>query len=144
MSEEQNDNNSINQADIDAINKDIEDATNTLVSKETEEKIAKAKEEAKKEAEKEFLVNQRVKELEAEKQKLQEQMEAKEREAAERLASLNEKVNKYVESKTSINNENPFNGNNNSNNVESLSDDDVNNIEQESYQAFVEHRIRKP
>jgi Skp family chaperone for outer membrane proteins len=132
-----------NQEDIDAINKDIEDAKSKLVSKETEDKIAQAKEEAKKEAEKEFAVNQKVKELEEANQKLQEEKEAKEKEAAEKIANLAEKVNTYVESKQVVtNNETPFGSNNTD--VEKIPDEDIEKIENESYVAFVRDKVRKP
>lgn len=133
----------LNQEDIDAINKDIEDAKSKLVSKETEDKIAQAKEEAKKEAEKEFAVNQKVKELEEANQKLQEEKEAKEKEAAEKIANLAEKVNTYVESKQVVtNNETPFGSNNTD--VEKIPDEDIEKIENESYVAFVRDKVRKP
>ena len=61
--------------ELEAINADIEKAKGALVSKGTEELIQKAKEEARKEAEKEFLVNQRIKEIETQKAELQKKLD---------------------------------------------------------------------
>ena len=131
----------INEADIDALNKDIEDAKSKLVSKETEDKIVAAKEEAKKEAAVEFETNQKIKELEAQNEVYKKQMEDKEKEAAEKITMLSEKVNSYIESKAVVTNDNPFAKNNTSN--EEISDEDIKNIEQQSFTAFVEGRISK-
>jgi hypothetical protein len=127
--------------DIEAINKDIEDAKNKLVSKDTEAKILQAKEEAKKEAAKEFEVNARIKELEEDKKKLQESIELKEKEAAEKIANLAQKVNNYVESKAVINKQNsPLDK---TIDLDKVSDEDIDKIEQESFNAFINEKVRK-
>lgn len=135
--------NDINEADIEALNKDIEDAKSKLVSKETEEKLSAAKEEAKKEAAKEFEVNQRIKELEAQNEVYKKQMEDKEKEAAEKITILSDKVNSYIESKAVVSNNNPFDNKTNNSN-EQVSDEDIENIEKQSYAAFVDERVRQP
>ena len=141
MSEEEIKTEGISKEDIDAINKDIDDAKDKLVSKETDEKIEKAKAEAKAEAEKEFYLSQKAKELEEENKKLKEQMEAKEKEAAEKLTELTNKVNDYVESKAVISNDNPLDKVNAD--VEKLDDEEIAKIEDESFKAFIEERVKK-
>lgn len=141
MSEENKDN--INEKDLEALNNDIEDAKAKLVSKETEEKLAAAKEEAKKEAAKEFETNQRIKELEAELKKKEEAIVAKESESAEKISLLTDKVNNYIESKANVGSNNPFKGDSAEKNIEQMPEDDVEKIEHDSFNAFINERIRK-
>lgn len=131
----------LNNEDLDKLEKDMDNARNTLVSKETEDKIAQAKEEAKKEAEKEFLVNQRIKELEEEKVKLAEDKAKKEEEVAKQLEEMKEKLNAAITSRAVPTANNPFNDKPSSSNIDKLSDDEVNQIEQASYLAFEKRRL---
>jgi len=99
----------ITTEELDALNREIEEANKTLVSEDVAKVIKLEKEAAKKEAEKEFLVNQRVKDLEAEKDALVKAKEQSEKEAAEKLEALTKKVNSLVSSQAPVKNENPFN-----------------------------------
>jgi len=117
------------------INADIEKAKSSLVSKGTEELIQKAKEEAKKEAEKEFAVNQRIKEIETQKAELQKKLEDKEKSSAEELEKLKSKVNELVSSRASIQVQDPFKKPENQN-TDFMSDEKISQIEVASARAF--------
>jgi len=99
----------ITAEELESINKEIEEANKSLVSEDVAKVIKLEKEAAKKEAEKEFLVNQRVKDLEAEKIALAKEMEHSEKEAAAKLEKLTERVNSLISSKATVKNDNPFN-----------------------------------
>ena len=116
--------------------KEIAEAKEKLVSKETSEEIQKAKEEAKKEAEKEFATNQRIKELEEEKNKLAEDQKQKEKEAAEKLEALKKRLDEMATSQQPVNFENPFQNNNNQPNETIMTEEDVRTIEKDSARAF--------
>jgi multidrug efflux pump subunit AcrA (membrane-fusion protein) len=117
-----------------AINADIASAQSALVSKGTEELIQKAREEARKEAEKEFLVNQRIKEIETQKAELQKRLEDKEKASAEELDKLKTKVNELVSSRASIQVQDPFR--NPVNTGQELSEEKITQIEVASARAF--------
>ena len=67
----------------------------------------------------------------------------KEKEAAEKITILSDKVNSYIESKAVVSNNNPFDNKTNNSN-EQVSDEDIENIEKQSYAAFVDERVRQP
>lgn len=129
------------QEELKQIEADIQKARDSIVSKETSALIAKAKEEAKKEAEKEFLTNSKIKELEDEKEKLRQEQVNKEREAATQLEALKKKVDELTSSKAPINFKDPFRPagsqqNNNQGQSLNLTEEQINNIEFESGKAF--------
>jgi len=133
----------VTQEEIDAINKEIEEANKKLISEDVSELIKKEKELAKKEAEKEFLVNQRVKELEAELKRKDEERIASERASASQLQAIMEKVNALTASKAPVHNDNPF-ANEPSAPPQSkeLDEDTASEIERASYIAFMESASR--
>lgn len=126
--------------EVKAIQEDISKAKSSLVSKETDDQIAKAKEQARLEAEKEFTTNQKIQELKAENERIQSEKLEKEKEFADKFSQMNEKINEMIGSKQPVVPENPFKGNQstgpNQVNVESLSDDAVNAIEEKSAELF--------
>lgn len=126
--------------EVKAIQEDINKAKSSLVSKETDDQIAKAKEQARLEAEKEFTTNQKIQELKAENERIQSEKLEKEKEFADKFSQMNEKINEMIGSKQPVVPENPFKGNQstgpNQVNVESLSDDAVNAIEEKSAELF--------
>lgn len=123
-----------------AMQKDIDDAKKSLVSDDTAKAIEKAKSEAKAEAEKEFLVNQKIKELEEEKEKLKQEQITKEKESAKQLEELTKKVDDMTTSKAAINTQDPFKAGNNTvdlkSQVEKLSDEQALEIENEASRDF--------
>ena len=123
-----------------AIQKDIDDANKTLVSDDTRVAIEKAKVEAKAEAAKEFEVNAKIKELEAEKEKLKQDQIIKEKEAAEKLVELTNKVNEMTTSRAAINTQDPFKSNTTPSDmksrVENLTEEDAKDIENEASRQF--------
>lgn len=119
--------------ELEALNKDIESATKNFVSAEVQKKIEEAKAQAKAEAEKDFNVQQRIKELEAEKERLAKEKEEQEKKAAEELSSLKSKVDAVISSKATIASQNPFK----SEGAASFTDDEANVIERASFEALL-------
>ena len=98
----------LSEEDIKKLSDDIDNAKSTLVSKETQSAIEKAKADAKAEAEKEFTTNQKIKELEEQKQQLEASVKAKEESAAQELEKLKQAVNEMKASKAVVQQDNPF------------------------------------
>lgn len=94
---------------IEDLHKEIDAANKKLVSDEVSTLIAKEREAARKEAEKEFLVNQKLKEKEQELENFKKAQLEKERQASEQLEMLRRKVDELASSKAPINVQNPFN-----------------------------------
>ncbi len=99
------------EKDIKAIQEDMNKAKAKLVSKEAQEQIQQAKQDARQEAEKEFVTNQKIKELEEKNAALANEKLASEKEFAEKFSKMNEKVNELIGSKQPIQAENPFKAN---------------------------------
>lgn len=128
---------SIDKKEWEAINNDINSAKESLVSKDTEAKIKAAKEEARKEAEKEFMTNQEIQKLKEENARLQQEREAKETEAAEKISAIQSKVDELVGSKAPSNNEDPFsNQNKDRKGIDNWTEEEVNNYEEKHAKAF--------
>jgi len=139
-------NEDILKAELDELNKEIEEANKSLVSDDVAKVIKLEKEAAKKEAEKEFLVNQRVKELEAEKDALAKAKEQAEKEAAAKLEALTQKVNGLISSRAPVTTENPFNAQPPAESTPSLadiSDEQAKDIELASMEAFLEAKSKQ-
>jgi len=131
----------VTQDEIDAINREIEEANKKLISEDVSELIKKEKELAKKEAEKEFLVNQKVKDLEAQLLKEQEAKKDAERQTAAQLQALMEKVNALTAAKAVVQNDNPFkNDPQEPPKPTELSNDVADEIEHASYMAFMDSK----
>ena len=138
----------ISKEDLDKLNKDIDTATTKIVSDDTAKKIQEAKEEAKKEAEKEMLTNQRIKELEQEKEKLLADNTSKEKEAAEQLAALKGKVDELTSSKAVVSNDSPFNETpvieeDIKTKIDKLTEQETDDIQRQSFEMFWE-QSQKP
>ena len=131
--------------ELEELNREIEEANKSLVSEDVARVIKLEKEAAKKEAEKEFLVNQRVKDLEAEKEALRKQMEAAERKTAEELDAFKQQINSLRTSRAPVVSENPFNAQptepQKPNNT-GFTDTEAEEIERASLEAFLESKTR--
>ena len=142
MTEAENNDSKLSEEEIKQMEADIAKARADLVSPDTEQKIKQAKEEAKAEAEKEFLVNQKIKELEEEKTKLLEAQKSKEEETAKQLEGFKEKIDSLTSSQQPIRGDDPFkkqknnDGDNPEGNVDKWTDDKVNDFERQSGSAF--------
>lgn len=133
------------QDEIDAINKDITAARSSLVSEETKKEIERAKEEARREAEKEFLVNQKIKELEEQKQRLEAEKVAQQKEFDQKFSAMEGRINDMIGSKAPAADNNPFKEPNaQPTTAENMSDDMINDIERASGEAFLGDEYLKP
>jgi hypothetical protein len=135
----------IAQEELDELNREIEEANKSLVSEDTSKLIKLEREAAKKEAEKEFLVNQRVKELEAEKEQIKKEAAEKEKAFALKMEALTNRVNGMVASKAPVVNDNPFNAQPpapNPNQSTEFTEDEVRDIELASMEAFFDAKSR--
>jgi len=135
--------NDVTQDEIDAIQAEIDKANEKMVSEDIQKRIAEERDAAKKEAEKEFLTNLRIKELEKEKEELKKQQEQREREAAQQLELLKQKVNELAAARAVVKEDNPFK----SREIvppkeDTLTDEMADEIERASYDAFMEMRNR--
>lgn len=129
--------------ELEELNREIEEASKSLVSEDVAKVIKLEKEAAKKEAEKEFLTNQRVKELEAEKLALQKEKEQAEKEAAAKLDALTQRVNGLISSRAPVQAESPFNAPalaEESTSIDNISDEQAKEIELASMEAFWNRR----
>jgi hypothetical protein len=136
------------QEEIDKLTKEIEEANKKIVSSEVAETIRKEKEVAKKEAEVEFAKNQKIKELEEQLKKEKEQKELFEKSAAAQLEALKTKLDSLISAKAVANTENPFKKENDVKpqfSLDKLTEEQVNDIEYNSFIAFMEDKskIRK-
>jgi hypothetical protein len=93
---------------VEELHREIEAANKKIVSDEVIQLIAKEKESARKEAEKEFLVNQKLKDKEAELEALKKSQLEKERANAEQLEALKRRVDEMAASKQPTVVANPF------------------------------------
>ena len=144
MAEEEKNNTQeeVSPEELEKLNQDLDASRKKLVSEETEEKIKTAKEEAKKEAEKEFIVNQKIKELEEDKKKLEEDQKKREENTAKELDVMKEKLNQAISSKAVSTGTNPFEGSQktSSSSIDQLSDAEIDAIERASFEAFENRR----
>ena len=135
-----------NKDELDAIQRDIESAKSSLISDEAKQQIQRAREEAKKEAEAQFLVNQKIKEQEALIEQLKQEKIQKEQEFNEKFQSMESKINDMVSSKAPVNVENPFKqpGDSKPVSAETMSDDMINDIEKASGEQFLGDEFLRP
>jgi uncharacterized protein YhaN len=119
------------------INRDIDDARSKIVSRDVDAKIQQAKEEARREAEKELGMKQKLDELEKAKKELESKMETKEKEYAESFGKLKTKVDELVSSKAPIQMENPFSAPQaGAQAIDRMTDDQIEKIEDSSAREF--------
>jgi len=122
-----------------AMQKDIDDAKKSLVSDDTQKVMEKVKAEAKAEAEKEFAVNAKIKELEADNKKLLDIQVEKEKESATKLDVLTKKVDEMTTSKANVVQQDPFKGNQPvdiKTKVDSLSDNEALDLQEKASEQF--------
>jgi len=137
--------NAISTTELEELNREIEAANKKLVSDEMSKTIAAEREAAKLEAQKEFMVNQKIKDLEAEKEKIQKEKEDAERKSAEQLNVLKTKVDSLISTKAVVSTENPFRNEpveSQKVSVDRLTDEQVDDIERNSFEAFLEHKSK--
>ena len=110
--------------------------SNELVSKKTKDIIeiekAKAKEEVRKEMEKEAEYEA----LKKEKEELQKSLEEKEKAASEKLLAMQQQIDSLITSKANINPEDPFKSKQSENTVDGWSNEQIENFEEKSAEAF--------
>lgn len=134
--------------EIEKLNREIEETKRKVVSEDINQKITAERDAAKKEAEKEFLVNQRVKDLEREKEELQKKNEESQRNAAAQLEALKAQVDKLMTSKVVAVGDNPFKKPEENStketglNVDGMDDEELRIIEEASFQAFLEQKSK--
>jgi hypothetical protein len=131
--------------EIEKLNKEIEEAKKQMVSEDVEKKIMAEREAAKKEAEKEFLVNQKIKDLEREKLELQQKNEAVQRQTSQQLESLKAQVDRLMSSKAVITQDNPFKREPQpdvNKSVDMMDEATIDKIEEKSFEAFMESKSR--
>jgi len=130
----------ISAEDFAALEKELNMANDTLISRETAEQIKAAKEETRKEVEKEFLTNQKIKEMEeALKQKDVEKAEL-EKKTAEQLDLLKNKVNEMASSRAVVKTESPFDSKPPEATQVDISDEEAEEIQKASFHALLERK----
>jgi len=125
--------------EIDAINNDIIKAKSSLISEEAKKEIENAKVQARVEAEKEFQINQKIKEQEALIEQLKQEKLNKEKEFHDKFETMESRINDMIGSKAPVNVENPFKQNNQSNqpiDPMNLTEAQVSEVERASAEAF--------
>lgn len=134
---------------IDELNNEIEAANKKLVSQEMAKIIAIEKENAKREAEKEFLVNQKIKDKEREIEEMRKVQLERERAASEQLEALRRRVDELAASKQTTTVQNPFAGtapsksslDETSNSILSLKENELEEVEQASFYALRDRKV---
>jgi chromosome segregation ATPase len=134
----------VTEDELAAIEAELNKANKSIVSEDIQKRIQEERESARREAEKEFQVNQRIKELEAEKETLKKQQEQKELEAARQLEELRQKVNSLVAARGVARETNPFKDEKPepTKDTSFLNDEMADEIEKASFDAFMEMRSR--
>jgi uncharacterized protein (DUF3084 family) len=130
--------------DLEALRREIEEADKKLVSEDVSKLIKQERELAKKEAEKEYLINQRLQEKEAEIAKMKEASVEEQKKNAEQLAYLKSKLDELVASKQVVNNDNPFRNDKVAPQIADpiahMTDKDLDELERASFQAMLDKR----
>ena len=138
------------QDEINNMQKDIDSAKSNLISDETKKEISRAKEEARVEAQKEMLINQEIKEKESTINDLKAKQIEQEKSFADKFKGMEDKLNEMTASRAPATNTNPFTSNTNAlpkdseDAVTRMSDQDINEIEKESGQAFLGEEFNRP
>lgn len=123
----------LTQAELDNINKDIESAKQSLSTKSTEEIEKKIR----LQLEKEFLLKQQLQEKENKAKELEQKLQDQEKKSSETLNALKSKVDELASSKAVVPNTNPLQrASSETNIVDKMSPEQIEDIEQESARAF--------
>lgn len=125
-----------------ALEQDIADAKQSLKDKEAA--VKEAKEEGRKEATKEAELQRKLEEQERARQELENKIKSYESNSAAQNEEFKKQLDELRESKMVVEPENPFAGNQAqpSVNVDAMSEDEINDIERESCEAFLDARSR--
>ena len=130
----------LSKDELEQITNDIEKAKEQLVSKTTDQKldaIERAKLEAKEEAKKEIEDKQKQDALVAENARLQEQLQAQQKLAEEKLTDMDTKIKNMVKSKQVIASEDPFKSTPAmSDKIDQMTNDEVDTLEEQSAREF--------
>lgn len=127
----------LTKEDLDQINKDIQDVKQSLVSKETQDAAEKAKKETEERIKQELELKNKLAEQEKANAEMKKKIEETEKLAADKLMTLQKKVDDLASSKAVLNREDPFRQVSNSNNEVARWDDaKVAAVEEESARAF--------
>lgn len=132
----------VTEDEIAAIEAELNKVSKQVVSEDIQKRLEEERKKAREEAEKEFATNQRIKELEAEKEALRKQQEDKEREAARQLEELKQKVNSLVAARAVAQDNNPFKQTPETPKQNDFSDEMIDEIEKASFDAFMTMRSR--
>ena len=130
-----------------AIEQDIADAKSKLISKEMQQQIEEAKKQTKEELMKELETKQKLEEQDKQIATLKAEKEKQEKEAADRLDKIQARVDDIISSKASIKRDDPFKDEGSNIDVDRMSDETVDDIEEKSARAFFgeeyEHMLRQ-
>jgi len=126
---------------VDELHKEIEAANKKIVSEDVAQLLAKEREEARKEAQKEFAVNQQIKDKEAELENMKKAQKEKDLENARQLEALKRKVDELAASKQPVQVQNPFGSPSQSKDaipsVLSMKEEDLDEMEKASFEALL-------
>ncbi len=131
------------QEELNALEKDLNMASDNFVSKDVQDQIKVAKDEARKEAEKEFATNQKIKELQEQLAKKEEDAIEVQKQTAEQLGKFKEKLDNMASSKAVVSvNTPPFKIEQNTPPTQesafsNLSEDSAEQIEKASFEAIL-------
>jgi len=129
---------------VDDLHKDIDALNKKLVSEDVAQLLSQERAKAKAEAEKEFLVNAKLKEKDQELENLKKAQLEKERSAAEQLDALRKKVDELASSKQPVNMHNPFNSlpsqKDDKPSVLKMKEDELEVVERASFDALMNRR----
>ena len=130
----------LSKDELEQITNDIEKAKEQLVAKSADQKldaIERAKLEAKEEAKKEIEDKQKQDALVAENARLQEQLQAQQKLAEEKLTDMDTKIKNMIESKQVIASEDPFKSTPAmSDKIDQMTNDEVDTLEEQSAREF--------
>jgi small-conductance mechanosensitive channel len=127
------------------LEKDIQEVKQSLSSKDKEEAVKAAKEEGRKEAEKDAQLKETLSSYEKSQKELEQKLKQQQEDGMKQLEELKGKLNEMAESKAHVEPKNPFvdESTDSQARVDSMSDDDLDAIEEASKQAFFDERQNK-
>lgn len=129
-------NQGLSEEDYKKLNEDIEKTKNELTSEETKKKVEQAKEEERKKAQEEFEWKQKLAEQEKQNEELKKKLEETEKKSTQQLDALKKKVDDVIGTKMPPSQQqDPF-ASGPSKDVASMSDEQVDEIEESSAKAF--------
>jgi len=126
---------------VEELHKEIEAANKKIVSEDVAQLLAKEREEARKAAEKEFAINQQIKDKEAELEAIKKAQKEKDLENARQLEALKRKVDELASSKQPVQVQNPFSSPSTSKDdkpsVVNMKEEDLDVVEKASFEALL-------